>query len=297
MTDVRQKKIGFVGLGRMGAGIAGVLVKKGFDVLAYDREVSARTAMATRCSIGECLENVMSSCDVLLLSLPGSPEVEEVSEAFLRSGPQGKVLIDLSSSIPASTQKLAERLQQVGCKMLDAPLGGGPAQAAEGQLTAMVGGNLKCFQTCRPIFEAIASNIFYVGPSGSGHAIKLGSNYLSVMYVALYAEILPLLQKIGVNLDSFFEVVCASGGNSPMFKLIAPRIMCDQYSRSFAMKLGIKDLSYVKAIFKQLRAKSPLLDAGLGVYNEAKEQGLADEDISAVAQVSKRRLGLKSPKR
>ena len=282
---VRKVKIGFVGLGRMGGGIARNLAKADIPLLVYDTRREAREPFATMRVVARDIEEAMAFCDVLMLSLPATPDVEQVVERFLEMKPRGKIVVDLSTSIPSSTRRLARKLKDADARMLDAPLAGGPANAARGDLTVMVGGSKGVYESLLPIFDAFAEHIFHVGSSGAGHTMKLAGNYLSILYVALYAEILPVLQKMGIDGEKFFDLVSTSGGNSPMFQRMAPKILQRNYTLDFRLDFAIKDLSYARRLFDEVGAPSSLLDAGMNLFRTAARLDMEEEDISSVARV------------
>ena len=235
MTGAR---LGFVGLGKMGRGLASTLGKAGYDIMAYSRSEDARRAVAADCKVAESMGEVFAFCEVLMLSLPGSAEVEEVAGEFLRSGVKGKVLIDFSTSDPNSSRELCKRIKAAGGNMLDVPLSGGPAQAATGNSTVIVGGDAALFERCRPIFETVGRTVIYVGESGAGNVAKLASNYVSILSVGLFAEIIPLVERLGVDAKKFFEVVSGAGGNSPIFRLEAPMMIGNKYKRMFDVDMA-----------------------------------------------------------
>ena len=156
----------------------------------------------------------------------------------------------------------------------------------------MIGGPTRIYESLLPVFESFAEHIFHVGPSGAGHTMKLAGNYLSILYVALYAEILPVLQKLGVDGEKFFDLVSASGGNSPMFQRMAPKILHSDYTMDFRLNFAIKDLSYAHRLFEEVRAPSSLLDAGMNLFRMAERLGLGEQDISSVARVMQDLLGV-----
>ncbi|MBN2290814.1 MAG: NAD(P)-dependent oxidoreductase [Pirellulales bacterium] len=285
-------KIGFIGLGRMGRGMARNLLKAKLSLMVYARSPRPLDEFDGLCPIASSLEQLFDYCDVLMLVLPASDQVEEVVDKFIAAGVKDKIVIDHTTSYPPSTIELAERMRTAGGTMLDAPMGGGPPQAESGEITLMVGGDKQAFDKLQPIFQAVAKSIFHVGPSGQGHTIKLAGNYLSIMYTALYAEILPFAQKMGADPDKVFEVISACGANSAIFQVMAPRILHDRYEVGFQMELAIKDLTYVKRLFTEQNAQSPLLETGLELFHAARREGYSQGDTSEVARINKRLLGL-----
>ncbi|MFH1616497.1 MAG: NAD(P)-dependent oxidoreductase [Planctomycetota bacterium] len=289
-----KSKIGFVGLGNMGSGIARNIARAGLDIMVYDSNSDIRDKFAEIYKVAKNFEQLFNFSDLLMLSLPGSPEVENVVAEFMKTDVRGKVVIDLSTSDPYSSIELHKKMQQAGGHFMDAPLSGGPRNAAEGTLNTMVGGERELYEELLGLFKTFARDTFYVGQPGSGNTIKLASNYISILYINLYAEIIPFVEKMGVDPNELFKVVSVSGANSPIFQLVAPKIINQKHDMSFRMSLGIKDLSYIKKLFDQTRAHSAMLDGALSMFEDAINQGIDQEDISAIVKVV--RNSVKTPK-
>jgi len=292
MTDKSSKTIGFVGLGRMGSGIARNLAASGFSLVAFDIDSGKRKAIEPECKAEETLEAVFERADILFLSPPGSAEVEPVVRGFIAGGVRGKLVVDLSTSLPTSSRRLYREMKSAGGDFLDASLSGGPRNAAEGTLNVMVGGDEATFRSILPLLECFAKNTFHAGGPGAGNVIKLASNYLSIMYIGLYAEIIPFVKKLGVDPQKLFEVVSVSGANSGMFQSNARKMIDRSFDFSFQMALGIKDLGYLKELFEEQQKPSELLDAGLDVYGKAEQMNLMDRDISEVVKIVERMYGV-----
>ncbi len=286
MTLTKQTHIGFIGLGAMGSGIAMNIAKAGFPLMVYDINPELARNFAKTSQIASKAEELYNFGDVFLLSLPGSPEVKKTLYEFMNSKPHGKIVIDLSTSFPTSTQALYRELKNFECFLLDAPLAGGPLNASDGTLTTMVGGDTEKFQECKPLFESFAKNIIHMGPTGSGHTAKLAGNYLSILYCVLYSEILPLLEKLGIDCNKFIELIKVSGANSPIFQAVAPKIVNKTFEMSFRMALGEKDLSYAKKLFEQEEMSSLMLNSGIKLFENARSLCMETKDISELARLA-----------
>ncbi|PKL14614.1 MAG: hypothetical protein CVV52_01130 [Spirochaetae bacterium HGW-Spirochaetae-8] len=280
-------KIGFIGLGLMGGGMARHIAQTLKTIKVYDIVPEVRHKFADACLVADTMEEVFDYAEVLMLSLPGSPEVEPIIDRLLATDIAGKAIIDFSTSYPKSSKKIAERVAKAGGKFLDASLTGNPARAEIGTLHAVVGGSKADYESLQPALQLVTEKTFYAGGPGSGNLIKLATNYLAILYINLYAEIFPLVEKNGGDLQVLFDVVASSVSGCGMFQRIAPKIMTDNYEVSFLMKHAIKDLMYVKQLGIDDKVPVMMLDSGLSQYLIARSQGLQDKDVSEVARVLK----------
>ena len=286
-----RMKIGFIGLGTMGGRIAGRFAGADFPLTVFDAAEGARSAFADKhpdakaaTSVGE----VFDSSDVVFFSLPGSPQVEAVVEEAQTVAVRGKTIVDLSTSHPDSTRRLASELEGKGCVLMEAPLTGGPPQAEKGELTVIAAGHRDTYENIKSLLEVFGKNIFFVGPSGSGHTIKLVNNSFSGLYVCLYAEVLPLVKRLGIDPEGFMQVIQASGGNSPMFPRFAPKMLNKDFELAFAIELMEKDFSYVEGILGSENLTSGILKAARTLCQSEILQGRARDDVSALVEVSEK---------
>jgi 3-hydroxyisobutyrate dehydrogenase-like beta-hydroxyacid dehydrogenase len=242
-----KPKLGFVGLGNIGEPMCRRLLENGYEVSIYDIDPKAVSRLGdTPAEPARNLETLVSSAEVVILSLPGSDVVEEVvlGEGGLAEGlSSGKVMIDTSSSKPSSTRELAEKLAESGVEMLDAPVSGGVLRAEEGKLAVMVGGKGEVFERCRGIFEAFGEKNFHVGDHGAGHLVKSLNNLLSATTLASAAEAVLLAQKAGVAPETLLEVINAGNGRSYSTEVKFPNFILDRsFDDGFALGLMVKDL-------------------------------------------------------
>lgn len=277
-------KIGFIGLGKMGKPIAKRLISQGYQVIVYDINKDLCSGFPESAAN---IADMPGSCDVIMLSLPGSNEVRSVVEKILVTGISGKYIIDLSTSYPLECASLYSLAKDSGNFFADAPLTGNPATAATGELNAIVGGEKDVYDSLLSLFASFTKKTYYAGKAGSGNLIKLCANYLACMQISLYAEIIPLIEKSGGDYQIFYDVISNSVVNCGIFQRIAPKIHNDDYEITFLLKHGIKDLGYVKDIFEENSYPSIVLDAGLNLYKMAKCYGMDNEDISSVARIIK----------
>lgn len=282
-------KIGVIGLGLMGGGIARHLGQKiTNDLIVYDVMEAARIKFKDIANIAPNVGQVVEFSEIIILSLPGAPEVEKVMDDIFDTKTLGqKTVIDLSTSYPTTSKRLYERMQEMGGDFLDASLTGNPARALEGKLHAIVGGKKETYEKMLPVFSLFTERTFYAGGPGTGNLIKLGTNYLAILYINLYSEVFSLIEKNGGDLDVFYQVVSDSVAGCGMFERIAPKIMNENYELSFMLKHAIKDLQYMKQLGLDQRVPSLMLDAGLSQFFVARSKGLGEKDVSEVDRVVK----------
>lgn len=284
--------IGFIGLGRMGGGICRQLIEAGYSLTVFDiNEVNSR-AFADKAVVAATPEEVLEKSDVVLLSLPGSPQVEEIVEQLIAHGVAGKTIVDLSTSYPLSSSKLHAEVAAAGGEFADASLTGTPMHAEQGSLIVTFGGDEETFTRCKPMIDTFASRgVHHIGGPGAGNIAKLANNYLSIMYIALYSEIFPLAEKLGFDTVKLFEIIGNSGVNCPMYQSNAAKIVNKTYDPSFALDLALKDLSYVKKLFDEHQLPSFLLDGGLNLLRIGHQQGYGANDCSEMARVVRDMMG------
>lgn len=281
-----QTRVGYLGVGIMGSGIVLNLMKKGFPVtvLAHVSREPIERVKAEGAKEPDDLAGLVGASDVVMMTLPGSPEVEEVAlgdgglASLMRCG---QVLVDMSTSYPQSTRCVGEVLAKKGVEMLDAPLTGSKPQAETGTLNVMCGGKREVYDRVKPLFDAIAKNVFHVGPLGSGHAVKLINNFFGQVNVGALAEGLMLAQKYGVDLKALHDVVMVSGGYSRAFDAAVPQILARDFAVHFKLKHAHKDITYTTELARELNVPMPIANALHTAYTMALASGLGEENFSA----------------
>lgn len=236
----------FVGVGRMGAPMARLHATKYETVLLdADHEATRLLGQEIGCAVAQGVESVPAAVDTAILMLPDSGVVEAVllSDGLLARLPAGGLVIDMSSSVPRSTQRLARTAAERGIGYVDAPVSGGVAKARTGQLSVMAGGEPEHVQRARPHFGPLSASVHHVGPSGAGHAAKALNNLASASNLAAAAEVLVVARSFGIAPETMVEVLNSSTGRSQASELKYPRhVLNGAWDSGFAMDLMIKDL-------------------------------------------------------
>jgi 3-hydroxyisobutyrate dehydrogenase len=281
-------KLGFIGLGNMGKPMAANLLKAGHQLMVYDiRKEAARELLDGGAVWADSPKKVAEKSEVVLTSLPGPGEVEEVAlgvNGILAGSPKGSAYIDLSTNSPAVIKKIAIAAKEKGVAVLDAPVSGGIPGAKARTLAIMVGGDKMTFDRCSELFKAIASNVFYVGEIGSGNAIKLINAMM--LFVNLYGsvECLLLAKKLGLDLKTVFEVIKESSGDSFSFHQKLPRsVLVGNFEPGFALRLAYKDIDLGTRMARE--AEVPIILASIVQQKllEAKARGWEDRDWTCIA--------------
>lgn len=284
MTNPR---IGFVGLGMMGRGMAKNLVEKGFplSVVAHRNRAPVDDLVARGATEARSLED-LAAADVVILCVTGSAEVEAVMRRMTPALRPGTLVLDASTSDPTSTLALHEALKPAGVTFMDAPLGRTPTEAWEGKLDSMVGGSAAEFERARPIIGAYAANIIHAGPIGAGHTLKLVNNFVALGYGAIYAEALVLAEKAGIapkTLDTWLRGTRMSCGFLDTFMRSA--VDGDREAFRFAVRNALKDMRYVENLANGLVVANPLGNAVKNTFALAVAQGRGDEFVPVIAEV------------
>jgi len=285
--------IGFLGPGLMGRGIVKNLLAKDHKVtvLAHREGLQLDELVSAGATVTKSLAEVGERNSVVMLCVPSSREVEAAilgTPGLFHSMREGSTIIDLSTSLPASTRMLAERLAERKIAFLDAPMTGTPVHANAGELNLMIGGAKEVYERCLPIFRAIAKNIIYVGRTSHGNIVKLINNFLGQLTNAGIAEVLPLAAKAGVDMKALFDVVKVSGGYSRWFEGTVPAICRRDFKVTFHLKLAHKDMNYISQLGREYNQPLPMVNALLGVLDLAKASGLGDENSSALVKLWER---------
>ncbi|MDE2452694.1 MAG: NAD(P)-dependent oxidoreductase [Burkholderiales bacterium] len=245
-------KIGMVGIGMMGHGIATNLVKHGHELVLLEHPGNQPLqALKAAGAVGVDSAKALAACvDVVILVVTGSPQVEAVltgPEGVLEGLRPGCIVIDCSTAIPSSTLRMAQAVQRAGSRFLDAPMTRTPKEAAEGRLNLLVGGDADLLEACRPILRCFAENITHMGPVGAGHGMKLLHNYVSLGMVTLIAEAAACAQRSGVEAAAFVDVLAKGGGGGIALERIKPYLLArDPGGLRFSIANAAKDLGYYR---------------------------------------------------
>ncbi len=289
--SISNTRLGMVGIGVMGHGIAATLVGHGYPLVLLDhpgnQPVDDLLAAGAR-SVGS-LGELAAESDVVILCVTGSPEVEAVllgSGGVVEHMRPGTVIIDHSTAIPASTVRVAEAVARAGGRFLDAPMTGTPKDAAAGRINLLVGGDPTLFEEYQPLLAGYAQRIVYGGPVGSGHRLKLLHNFVSMGFAAVLAEAVACAERAQVDIPLFMEVLANGGGRSTILDRMRPFIETqDMTAYRFSIGNAAKDLGYYTALAEELGASRTTAEAVHRVYADAVAAGHGQETVPEMVTV------------
>jgi 3-hydroxyisobutyrate dehydrogenase len=294
MGEQDLTRIGMVGVGKMGAPMARRLLDAGYRVLAYDVRPEA-VAEVTRHGATSCesLAAVASGANAVITMLPDPPAVEHavLGEHGLGVAMRtGHVLIEMTSSHPATTRRVAQHCATRGVRVLDAPVSGGVRGAVEGTLCIMVGGPSDLLQVCRPVLSCLGRDIVHVGDApGDGDTAKTINNLLSATAVWSVAETLALGARAGLSPARLFEAVNRSTGRSYTTETKVDQYMLPRrFAAGFTIGQYLKDLNICLDLAGELRVPMLLGAALRQLWSLAAAQGMADQDHTALVQLTER---------
>ena len=277
---LKAASVGVVGLGQMGAGIARNLDRAGILSGAFDINSKAFAELGLSKNVRHAsVAELCEIANVLLFAVPATGVIRDSLDGI--AGRFGQTVIDVTTSNPAESQALATDLGAGGRHYLDAAMTGGAAGADTGRLTLMVGGRADVLAACRPVLDAIATEIFHIGPAGSGHAMKLVHNMILHSNFLANCEGLRMAERAGLDLDQAVAVLNAGNARSFVSEVRFPRDILNgtMNARSQVSNLE-KDLGLAVDYAEQLEARAPFGALTRAVLAQAVSAGKADADFS-----------------
>lgn len=291
-------RIGFIGIGMMGHGMARNLLVKGFPLtfLVHRDRSRIEDLVAAGAKEAKSPAALARESDVVILCVTGSPQVEDNvfgAEGLLGAARQGLVVVDTSTAEPGSTAKIREAFAAKGTTYVDAPLARTPTEAEEGRLNAMVGADEATFARLKPVLSAFCENIFHVGPPGAGHTLKLVNNFMALTIAASIAEAFAVASKAGVRLDKLFEVVSQGALNSNIFQMIGGGAVHGDLTRmKFSIANAAKDLRYYTHLAESLPIASFVGEAVHQSFEQAVALGLGDRLLASMIEAQEKINGM-----
>lgn len=243
------ERVGFVGLGIMGAPMAANLIDAGYKLTVWNRTASrAEPLVAKGATLAGSAAEVASASDVTISCVSDSPDVEAVAlgaGGIAEGARPGSIYVDCSTISPAVAREVAAAMHERKVAMLDAPISGGDVGAKAGTLAIMVGGDPEAFERCRPIFDVLGKTIVHVGPNGAGQVVKLCNQVAGALNLLAMGEAITLSRRAGVDPAKMLEVVSAGAASSWMLANLGPRAVQGDFAPGFMVELMQKDLRLV----------------------------------------------------
>ena len=281
-----SERIGFIGLGIMGQGMAANLLKAGFPLTVWNRTVTRmQELVAQGAHAGASPADVAERSDVVVICVSDTPDVQAVilgKHGVIHGARPGALVIDCSTISPQATREMAAALAEKGVFLLDAPVSGGSEGAAKGTLSIMVGGESEPFARALPVFQAMGKTITHVGRHGAGQTAKLVNQVLVVGNCIAMCEALLLAQAGGVDLQKTYNAISQGAAGSWMFTHRAPQIMQRDWRPGFTIDLQQKDLRLVLEAADELGAPVPVTSLVFQLYRTLQAHGLGSEGNHAL---------------
>ncbi|MCX5589885.1 2-hydroxy-3-oxopropionate reductase [Alcaligenes endophyticus] len=280
-------KVGFVGLGIMGAPMAVNLLKGGHELFVFTRSQTPKSVIeagATVCANGT---EVARNADVIITMVPDTPHVEQAlfGENGIAAGlSKGKIVIDMSSISPVATKEFAQRITELGCEYLDAPVSGGEVGAKAASLTIMIGGQQAAFDQVKPLFELMGKNITLVGGYGDGQITKVANQIIVALTIEAVGEALLLASKAGADPAKVREALMGGFANSRILEVHGERMVKRTFDPGFRIELHQKDLNLALTTARQLGVALPSTAIAQELFNTCAAHGGAGQDHSALVR-------------
>ncbi|MEO8722987.1 MAG: 3-hydroxyisobutyrate dehydrogenase [Sphingobium sp.] len=286
-------KIAFIGLGNMGGGMAANLVKAGHAVNAFDlSEAALANASQNGCTAFTDAKQAVVGVDAVITMLPNGQIVDDVyAQDILGHAPTSALLLDCSTIDVATARKVIGDAQAAGYHMMDAPVSGGIAAANGGTLTFMVGGEDDAFADAQPILAAMGKAVIHAGDAGAGQGAKICNNMLLGATMIATCEAFALAEKLGLNLQTFYDISSISSGQSWSMTSycpvpgVGPTTPADNaYQGGFATALMLKDLRLAMGAAKDVNANTPMAERATALYEAFAGESNGGLDFSAIIQ-------------
>ncbi len=291
------EKIGFIGLGIMGNGMALNLLKAGHEVVVWNRTPSRMSAaLAAGAQAAERPADVARQCGIIMVCVSDTPDVQQVvlgADGALEGGRAGQLVIDHSTISPHATLEIAQKLNEKGLHLLDAPISGGSEGAAKGTLSIMIGGEVEQFARARPYLEAFGKTITHVGPQGAGQMVKLVNQILVVVTELAVSEALLFAQAGGLDLEATLNAVKGGAAGSWMLANRGPQMIARDWRPGFTIDLQQKDLRLVLEAADQLGVPLLATSAVFHMYRTLQAQGLGGEGNHALVKALEGMAGIR----
>jgi 3-hydroxyisobutyrate dehydrogenase len=293
-------RVGFIGLGNMGAPMAGFVRQAGFSLMVHDLRRDSASPLIERAAVWtDSPREVAAQCDVVCVCVPGPPEMRAVilgAGGVLEGVRSGSIVIDHTTNDPAVVREVGAALAARGAQLLDAPLDGGREGALEGQLTLFVGGSEATLRSVKPVLDTFSRSVVWVGELGAGSVTKIVHNALAMSVDLLIAECMTLGVKAGVAMPRLVEAFgagCIVGQNMTFTKRMPATLFRGDFAARFALALAHKDFGLAGDLARANEVPTRLLDLCRMELQEAMNRGWGDADRLKASTLQEERAGVK----
>jgi 3-hydroxyisobutyrate dehydrogenase-like beta-hydroxyacid dehydrogenase len=290
--------VAFFGPGKMGEHMAGHLLDAGHKVVvvAHRDRGPVERLLARGAREAGTAADAAAQTDMAIMVLPTSVEVEE--KLFAPSGivsgmRPGYVAVDMGTSYPPDTRRLAERFAAAGGTLIDAPITGGPSGAKQATLTIMVGGDPATVAKVKPLLAVMGKQIFHFGPTGAGHVAKLVQNLIGIVTNVGICEGFALAAKAGLDVSQVFQMLSGSTSNSPQLQYVVPKVFARDFDNiGFRLDLSFKDIKQATALGRELAVPLIAANGAVEMMQLARAAGFGGQDSVALVRGLERAIGV-----
>ena len=280
------EKVGFIGLGIMGGPMAKNLLQEGHELVLYNRtREKAEELAGDGAEVAGSPKEVAQQSDIIVTMLPDSPQVEEVlagEDGVFEGVNEGALIVDMSTISPVVTRELAQRAQERGASMLDAPVSGGDVGARQGTLSIMAGGSEENFGRAKALFEVMGKTITHVGPVGAGQTAKACNQIIVALNIEAVSEALVLGSKAGVDPAKILDALSGGLAGSAVMEAKREKMLDHNFDPGFRVELHHKDLGIALAAGREYGVPLPVTAILDQMLDSLKAKGRGDRDHSAI---------------
>jgi L-threonate 2-dehydrogenase len=293
-------QVGIIGLGSMGLGMALSVAKKGLPITGFDLNPAAIAKLVAGGGAGaESAASAAMKADILIIVVVNAAQTEAIlfgEPAIVDGMAAGGVIISCATMAPDDARRFAGKAASRGLHYLDAPISGGAAKAASGQLTVMASGTAAAFAKARPVLDAMATTVYELGgEAGIGASFKMVNQLLAGVHIAAACEAITFARKLGLDMPTVFKVITASAGNSWMFENRVPHVLEGDYSPKSAVSIFTKDLGIVSDMGRREKFPLQIAATALQMFLMTAASGYEHDDDASVARMIADMTGLELP--
>jgi 3-hydroxyisobutyrate dehydrogenase-like beta-hydroxyacid dehydrogenase len=290
------KKISYLGLGTMGSGMASNLLKAGYQLTVWNRSAEKCEPFARKgARVADTPADAVRNVDLVMYSLSNDQAVEEVvfgAKGILAAISEGRIAVDMSTVLPATSLREEKAYAERGVDFIDAPVFGSKQEAADAKLWILAAGNRAIFEKVKPVLQHLGQTVHYFGKNGNAAAMKLVGNLIVALEMEALAEGLVLARKAGLDLNTVMEVVKVADFRSPLLVSNGQNILKRNFSTSFALKLMLKDAGLIEKFATSLESPIPALRVVEKNLASAVALGFGTENASAVIKALEKEAGV-----
>ena len=291
---MNKHSVGFIGLGRMGFGMASNLASAGVPLAVFDARSQPIEALVERgASAAADPADLAARVETLFLCLPSETEADDVlfgQQGVVTNASKGLIIIDTTTMNYRAALQIAEKSENAGLSYSDCPISGMPFRAENGTLTMMFGGSREMFANVSPTLDIMGEFIVHCGEVGMGQLMKAVNNIIYNVNIAAICEVMPLAMKAGLAADKLAEVLTTASSRSFASEYFVPRILERKFDSDFSLKAAYKDIVNIQEVAARLHASMPVVDAMIATYQAAIDMGFGDQPKSAMVKVSEKQL-------